>query len=606
MADDSSSQRGSRTSHVPHPDSPAGHQFDWVSSPFPHPASPSGQRFGWSSLALPHPDSPLGKLRWRNRMPDKLAAEVAGLEAALAEAAAGIKISLIDASLRLLYQRLIDRINSIYVPGSSLRFTKDDGAVLLEKLGRPVLWFDPQLQRKLQQSSTFSLSTDRVGVIWEFGTVKEKKELLNDIQALQKSVYNAAANAIEQQWEKAKRAGKQQELVKQWKTQLLREIKALSTGVGTEHVPIESPQTQASAAAAKAAAGKGAGAGSGAGSKTKELHWIGVKVLDDTGKSVKDIAVQCKLDDGTVLSVDFSTATLAADGSYKTEKVLDATKGDFSFPSLFDVEWWPQGGSGGKSPSAIPAPAAASGDCLLSIADSLGFRNYHSVWDQPQNDALKKDRPNPNMLAAGDIVQAPDKMDKVVRKAVDQTWTFVVRSKRPFKIRMVLIDKNDKPLSGKSWELTTPLSQKGTTGGDGLIEITGLQPSDKAGTIIVTMAPAAPPQKKKEASAPPSVNPPPYPPAIVPADFKDPAPAPVATEQKIEWDLSIGALPAVKVKEGALARLHNLGFGCSVDSADPQATQAVKAYQLFYLKNKNGSGVTSDIQDDAAKRHDNP
>jgi len=59
------------------------------------------------------------------------------------------------------------------------------------------------------------------------------------------------------------------------------------------------------------------------------------------------------------------------------------------------------------------------------------------------------------------------------------------------------------------------------------------------------------------------------------------------------------------VKEGTLARLHNLAFGCDVDSDDAHAVHAVKAYQLFYLKAKDGSGKIADIQDDAAQRHDN-
>jgi hypothetical protein len=599
MGDDSNSQGDNRTADVPHPDSPAGRQFNWASSPVPHPESASGQRFGWSALDLPHPSSPVAKqIGWGNQKRDKLAVWVAELEDAVATASANLRNSIPDTSLRALYDRLMLRIKSTYVPASSLGTTSEDGAVLVEKLGRPVLWFDPDLQRNLQDTAGFVLAAGRIGQVWEFGTVKERKELLKNIEALLQRVYNTAADGIQQQWANAKRSGKQPELTQKWKTQLLREIKKLDTGsVEALSDPASLKQAQVSAEGAKAG-----GAGTGK-SKEKEKHWIGVKVVDEIGKPVKDVAVQCKLDDGTLLTMDVSAS---ADGSYKTEKVLDAAKGDFSFPGLFNVEWWPEGGSGGKSPSAMAAPAVAPGDCVLSIADGLGFRNYHSVWDQPQNDALKKDRPNPNMLAAGDVVHAPDKKDKVVKKAVDQTWIFVVRRKRPFTLRLVLYDKNDKPLGGKAWELKTPLSQTGTTGADGLIEITGLQPSDKIGTLVVTMAPAkpAPPPKPVPPAAAPA-NPPPYPPPIVPQDFKDKLPPLDPGPQIVTWNLSIGGLPAVKVKEGTLARLHNLAFGCDVDSDDAHAVHAVKAYQLFYLKAKDGSGKIADIQDDAAQRHDN-
>lgn len=604
MADDLISQRGSRTADVPNPDSPAGRQFDWVSSAFPHPDSATGQRFGWSALGLPHPASPVGKqIDWGNRKPNKLPAEVANLEAFLAAESGKVKSSIPDSNLRELYDRLLGRIRATYIPASSLGLTKEDGAVLLEKLARPVRWFDPDLQKKLQEHGDFVLASDRIGLIWEFGTEKERKDLLKNIQALEKAVYDAAAEGIQKQWENAKRSGKQQELTVKWRTQLLLEIKALSVGeVEVKTTPTTVPQaTPAASGLVGALGGQGAGAGAGGqAGKTKVKHWIGVKVIDEAGQPVTDVTVNGALDDGSALVV-----ILGPDGSYKTEKVLDATKCDFSFPGLFNVEWWPQGGSAGKADSVQAAPTVAAGDDLLSIADSLSFRNYHAIWDQSQNDALKKDRPNPNMLATGDVVQAPDKKDKVVTKAVDQTWTFVVRTKKPFKLRLLLMDKDDKPLSGKSWELKTPFSKKGTTGADGLIEITGLMSSDKAGTLEVTMSAATAAPAKPPAAAPGAPpNPPPYPPPIVPKDFKDKLPAPDFTAIIVEWDLTIGGLPPVKLKRGTLARLHNLAFACDVSSPDATVTHAVKAYQLFYLKNKNGSGIPADIEDDAGKRHD--
>src|SRR5580700_7430851 len=128
MADDLISQRGSRTSDVPNPDSPAGRQFDWVSSAFPHPDSAAGQKFGWPSLGLPHPNSPLGKqIDWGTWKRDKLPAELADLEAFLAEESGKIKKSLPDTTLRDLYDRLLGRIRATYVPSSSLGFKNEDG-----------------------------------------------------------------------------------------------------------------------------------------------------------------------------------------------------------------------------------------------------------------------------------------------------------------------------------------------------------------------------------------------------------------------------------------------------------------------------------------------
>ena len=70
------------------------------------------------------------------------------------------------------------------------------------------------------------------------------------------------------------------------------------------------------------------------------------------------------------------------------------------------------------------------------------------------------------------------------------------------------------------------------------------------------------------------------------------------------WALQIGSLPPAQIKNGTLTRLCNLGFNCAVGLDDAKASAAVKAYQRFYLKNKSGSGLAADVQDDVAKRHD--
>ena len=334
-------------------------------------------------------------------------------------------------------------------------------------------------------------------------------------------------------------------------------------------------------------------------------HWIGVKVVDEDGKAVKDVTVQCNMDDGFGFPVDLSKAKLEADGSCKTAKVLEGANCSFTFPSLFDVEWWPQGGSAGPAASVSPAPAADDGDCLISIADHLGFRSYHSIWDQAQNNALKKDRPNPDMLVTGDVLNAPDQKSQVVKKPLDQTWTFVVKNRKPFKLSLVLIDKDDKPLSGKAWELKTPVLQKDTTGGGGLVEITGLKPGDRAATLEVVMEAARTPPNKTPPAAP-AAGPPPYPPVIAAEGFKDKMPNPDYSAQVVQWKLAMGGMPSFNVKTGVLARLHNLGFGCDVDADDETATRAVKAYQNLYLNDKNGSGVPADIQADIRDRHDKP
>lgn len=76
--------------------------------------------------------------------------------------------------------------------------------------------------------------------------------------------------------------------------------------------------------------------------KEKEKTWIGVRVVDQRGKPVKDVRVQIKLTDGQVVIIDMASEELEPDGSYRTEKVLDPGLCEISFPDLDGSEWKPQ------------------------------------------------------------------------------------------------------------------------------------------------------------------------------------------------------------------------------------------------------------------------
>jgi hypothetical protein len=64
--------------------------------------------------------------------------------------------------------------------------------------------------------------------------------------------------------------------------------------------------------------------------------------VDERGRPVKDVKVQLKLTDGQVVVIDFASAELAPDGSYRTEKVLEPGRREISFPDLDASEWRPK------------------------------------------------------------------------------------------------------------------------------------------------------------------------------------------------------------------------------------------------------------------------
>lgn len=326
---------------------------------------------------------------------------------------------------------------------------------------------------------------------------------------------------------------------------------------------------------------------------------------DESGNPVKDVTVHIKLPDASEIDVNFGSSRLQKDGSFQTKKNLGAGNCEFSFPALFDAEWWPSGGTARNLPAAGTA-TAGDGDCVQRMADTLGFRDYKTIWTAAANDGLKTTRTNPNMIASADVLNTRNQQIATETKAVDQTWVFVVKDKQKASLKIVLIGQDGKALANRPWKMTGLAKMKGTTGADGLIEVKELNLQKTTGVLEVDVrdartAPATPP------ATPPTVaDPPPYPAPVVPKDFKDKSPDLDYKKRTVEWTLSIGSLGPAKTDPGALTRLHNLGFECDVDSEAKVVTRSVKAYQRFYLKNKNGSGVAADVQDDAGTRHDNP
>src|ERR1700744_2579661 len=96
-------------------------------------------------------------------------------------------------------------------------------------------------------------------------------------------------------------------------------------------------------------------------------------------------------------------------------------------------------------------PKVQDGDCMVSLADSLGMHDYHTLYDDGVNAELKNKRPNPNQLLVGDDWSDPPGKAKMHAKPVDQTHTFVVKPKRPPQLKFLILGSDGKPLAGKVW-----------------------------------------------------------------------------------------------------------------------------------------------------------
>ena len=107
---------------------------------------------------------------------------------------------------------------------------------------------------------------------------------------------------------------------------------------------------------------------------------------------------------------------------------------------------------------------------MAVIARQYGFSDYQTIWNHPQNSALKRKRKNPNILFAGDVLIIPDKQEKQDPRGTGQHHVFQVRGAK-FRYQTIIKDARDKPLANAAYALKIG-SQivNGVTNADGLLQ----------------------------------------------------------------------------------------------------------------------------------------
>jgi N-acetylmuramoyl-L-alanine amidase len=110
------------------------------------------------------------------------------------------------------------------------------------------------------------------------------------------------------------------------------------------------------------------------------------------------------------------------------------------------------------------------GECLSRIAWNYGFHDYRSIYEDAENEAFRKLRPNPNLIYPGDTLYIPDKDIKFAERSTGQRHAFVVRSLSRL-LRLVLYYEDKKPIANKSYQLTVGKKElTGHTNKDGVLE----------------------------------------------------------------------------------------------------------------------------------------
>lgn len=115
----------------------------------------------------------------------------------------------------------------------------------------------------------------------------------------------------------------------------------------------------------------------------------------------------------------------------------------------------------------------SQGECLTTIAARYGFADAKVLCDLPENAALARTRPNPNVLFPGDVVVIPDRRPKTVTVAVGQTHKLIVTVPRKV-LRLCLKDRDGTPLRNQATQVTfedAGQKQSKLTNGDGRLEL---------------------------------------------------------------------------------------------------------------------------------------
>src|SRR5262245_5002684 len=85
------------------------------------------------------------------------------------------------------------------------------------------------------------------------------------------------------------------------------------------------------------------------------------------------------------------------------------------------------------------------GETVARIASEHGFAHWRTLWENGANADLVSLRRSPDVLAAGDVIVIPDKVQRVVSAATGQLHVFRLRS-FALKLRLVIRNFDNEPL----------------------------------------------------------------------------------------------------------------------------------------------------------------
>ncbi len=189
------------------------------------------------------------------------------------------------------------------------------------------------------------------------------------------------------------------------------------------------------------------------------------------------------------------------------------------------------------------------GECLSSLAARYGLAGWKQLHEHPANAELRKQRPNPNVLAPGDKVVVPNREPPKSLSAVTGLTHIIWVKLRMVKLRIALVDRLGSPYEGKRFIVTSGSREiTGTTAPGGMVEVEvpATESTARLRAWLVDDREGVPPT--------------------------------------IDRDLAIGHIDPIDTNSGLQGRLSNLGYGCPITNendthVDEQLLSAARSFR---------------------------